>query len=116
MSQAATKEADSIPVLNVSDTQSFYVCSLSSRTITYKGQLSPEQVKHEEADRVCCRYLAFLAFGRGQCRSERYLSRLWQTIRGFREHSTKELGTSKSRCSWVDMMLRALDTACSVSR
>lgn len=42
--QAATKEADSVPVLTVSDTQSFYVCSLSSRTITYKGQLSPEQV------------------------------------------------------------------------
>ncbi|CAN0467721.1 unnamed protein product, partial [Hapterophycus canaliculatus] len=37
-------EADSVPVLTVSDTQSFYVCSLSSRTITYKGQLSPEQV------------------------------------------------------------------------
>lgn len=42
--QAATKEADSVPVLTVSDTQSFYVCSLSSRTIVYKGQLSPEQV------------------------------------------------------------------------
>lgn len=47
LSQAATKEADSIPVLNVSDTQSFYVCSLSSRTITYKGQLSPEQASDE---------------------------------------------------------------------
>lgn len=43
--QAATKEADSVPVLTVSDTQSFYVCSLSSRTIVYKGQLSPEQVR-----------------------------------------------------------------------
>eukprot|EP00903_Cladosiphon_okamuranus_P022094 g20316.t1 len=42
--KAATKEADSVPVLTVSDTQSFYVCSLSSRTIVYKGQLSPEQV------------------------------------------------------------------------
>lgn len=42
--QAATKEADSVPVLTVSDTQSFYVCSLSAKTITYKGQLSPEQV------------------------------------------------------------------------
>lgn len=42
--QAATKEADSVPVLTVSDTQSFYVCSLSSRTIVYKGQLAPEQV------------------------------------------------------------------------
>jgi glutamate synthase (NADPH/NADH) len=40
----ATAEADAVPVLNVSDTQSFYVSSLSSRTITYKGQLSPEQV------------------------------------------------------------------------
>lgn len=44
LKQAATKEADAVPVLTVSDTQSFYVCSLSSRTITYKGQLSPEQV------------------------------------------------------------------------
>lgn len=35
-----------MPVLTVSDTQSFYVCSLSSRTITYKGQLSPLQVTH----------------------------------------------------------------------
>ena len=43
-SKAATKEADSVPVLTVSDTQSFYVSSLSSRTIVYKGQLSPEQV------------------------------------------------------------------------
>jgi glutamate synthase domain-containing protein 1 len=42
--KVATAEADGVPVLNVSDTQSFYVCSLSSRTITYKGQLSPEQV------------------------------------------------------------------------
>ncbi|CBN78177.1 Glutamate synthase (NADH/NADPH-dependent), N-terminal part [Ectocarpus siliculosus] len=42
--KAATKEADSVPVLTVSDTQSFYVCSLSAKTITYKGQLSPEQV------------------------------------------------------------------------
>lgn len=42
--KAATKEADAVPVLTVSDTQSFYVCSLSSRTITYKGQLSPVQV------------------------------------------------------------------------
>ncbi|CAM9421276.1 unnamed protein product [Choristocarpus tenellus] len=42
--KAATAEADGVPVLTVSDTQSFYICSLSSRTITYKGQLSPEQV------------------------------------------------------------------------
>mmetsp|Transcript_16893 Transcript_16893/g.23901 ORF Transcript_16893/g.23901 Transcript_16893/m.23901 type:complete len:1563 (+) Transcript_16893:75-4763(+) len=42
--KVATAEADRVPILNISDTQSFYVCSLSSRTITYKGQLSPEQV------------------------------------------------------------------------
>ncbi|CAM9488644.1 unnamed protein product [Chrysoparadoxa australica] len=42
--KVATAEADDVPGLNVSETQSFYVSSLSSQTITYKGQLAPEQV------------------------------------------------------------------------
>lgn len=54
--QAATNEADAVPVLNVSDTQSFYICSLSSRTITYKGQLSPEQVKRSHFRCFVCVY------------------------------------------------------------
>lgn len=58
-------------MLTVSDTQSFYVCSLSSRTIVYKGQLSPEQVSesslpiHLPTNRHFFRYVASFTDGPG---------------------------------------------------
>ncbi len=45
-----SKYASMVPSLNISDTEAFYVCSLSSRTMIYKGQLSPEQVMHYYLD------------------------------------------------------------------
>ncbi len=57
----ASKEANVVPSLNISDTEAFYMCSLSGQTITYKGQLSSEQVMAYYLDLQHPNFTSYLA-------------------------------------------------------
>ncbi|MFS7944786.1 putative glutamate synthase (NADH) [Helianthus anomalus] len=39
----------------------FYICSLSSRTVVYKGQLKPNQLEYNQADLGNRRFTSYMA-------------------------------------------------------
>ncbi|MEM9414383.1 MAG: glutamate synthase large subunit [Planctomycetota bacterium] len=79
---------------------SFYLCSLSARTITYKGQLTPEQVPAFYNDLRSADYTSHLAMVHSRFSTNTFPS--WDRAQPFRMMSHNgEINTVQGNKNWV---------------